>query len=94
MPKLSPSVQIFEGRIEGLHVLSWCPTPEPTVPPTQVHLVIPIEPAAGVRRLPSSPAPLVVLRFKGTDGLDRLIAALTEHRADVWGAPPPEYDES
>jgi len=94
MPKTPPNVQIFEGRIEALHVLSWCPTPLPTVPPTQVHLVIEIEPAAGVPRLSTSAAPIVVLRFKGPGTLDRLIAILQEHRSDVWGEIQPSREES
>lgn len=31
----------YEAMTEGLHVGSWCPTPLPTVPPTQVHLTVP-----------------------------------------------------
>jgi hypothetical protein len=67
----------YEGQMEGIDVYSWCPTPKPTVPPTQVHLHIPI---AGAK---------VVLRFKGTGTLDALIAALVDHRRDVWGEPGP-----
>lgn len=32
----------YEGNPEGFHIYSWCPTPEPTVPPTQVHMHIPV----------------------------------------------------
>lgn len=63
----------YESQPEGFEVYSWCPTPEPTVPPTQVHLIIPI----GGGKL--------VFRFKGPDTLDRLIAALQFHRKDVFG---------
>ena len=61
----------YEGKVDGFEVFSWCPTPQPTVPPTQVHLHIPL---AGGK---------IVFRFKGPDTLDRLIAALQDHRKDV-----------
>ncbi len=63
----------YEGKIESIEVFSWCPTPEPTVPATQVHLHFPIANAK------------VVFRFKGPGTLDRLIAALEDHRRDVFG---------
>ena len=63
----------YESDPEAIEIGSWCPTPKPTVPPTQVHLTFPI---AEIR---------VVFRFKGPATLDRLIAALQEHRKDVWG---------
>ena len=63
----------YEGRPEGFEIYSWCPTPQPTVPPTQVHMHIPL---AGGK---------VVFRFKGPNTLDRLIDALVKHREDVFG---------
>jgi hypothetical protein len=69
------NVGFFEAMTEGLHVGSWCPTPQPTVPPTQVHLTIP------------SSLGKVLLRFKSPWSLDQLIAALIKHRVDVWGVP-------
>lgn len=63
----------YESQPEGFHVYSWCPTPEPTVPPTQVHLHVLVGNAT------------IVVRFKGADTLDRLIAALEEHRREVFG---------
>ena len=65
----------YEVLTEGLHVGSWCPTPTPTVPPTQVHLTLP----TGFGK--------VLVRFKSTATLDALIAALIKHRVDVWGVP-------
>lgn len=67
------TVKYWEANTEGLSVYSWCPTPTPTVPPTQVHLNIPI--AGGE----------MVLRFKGPGTLDSLIDALISHREDVFG---------
>lgn len=32
----------FESQPEGFEIFSWCPAPQPTVPPTQVHLHMPI----------------------------------------------------
>lgn len=68
-----PPAAYYEAQPEGFDVYSWCPTPEPTVPPTQVHLHVRV---GGGR---------IVVRFKGPDSLDRLIAALQEHRKDVFG---------
>jgi hypothetical protein len=65
----------YESRPEGFEVYSWCPTPLPTVPPTQVHLFIPIGDGK------------IFVRFKGPGTLDRFIAALIKHRKDVWGEP-------
>lgn len=65
----------YDARPDGFHVYSWCPTPEPTVPPTQVHLSADIGPAH------------VLWRFKGTGTLDELIGALIKHRVDVFGMP-------
>ena len=59
---------------EEIHVYSWCPTPDGTGPATQVHL-----------HFGKAPGPVFVIRFKGPNGLDTIIDALTEHREDVWG---------
>ncbi len=79
MPKLSHEPQkpfdYYESQPEGFEIYAWCPTPTPTVPPTQVHLMIPI---GGGK---------IVIRFKGHDTLDRFIAALQEHRKYVFGEP-------
>jgi hypothetical protein len=72
----------YEGAPESIEIFSWCPTPEPTVPATQVHLHFPI---AGAK---------VIFRFKGPGTLDRLIAALIDHRKDVWGDPETEKKDS
>jgi hypothetical protein len=65
----------YEAMTEGLHVGSWCPTPTPTTPATQVHLTIP------------SSLGKVLLRFKSPWSLDQLIAALIKHRCHVFGVP-------
>lgn len=70
-----PPASFYEAYPEGFHIYSWCPTPEPTVPATQVHMHIPF---AGTR---------LIVRFKGPYPLDELIRALQEHRRDVWGEP-------
>jgi hypothetical protein len=72
-------VDFYEASPEGMDVFSWSPSPEGAKepqPPTQVHLHMPI---GGAR---------IVVRFKGPGSLDLLIAALQEHRRDVWGAKP------
>lgn len=63
----------YEVIAESIECYSWCPTPEPTVPPTQVHLLIPL---AGGK---------VCIRFKGTHTIDQLIEQLKFHRTDVFG---------
>lgn len=79
IPPKSPPWRIedghyYESRPEGFDVYSWCPTPTPTVPPTQVHLHIDLGELGKA-----------MVRFKGPGTLDRLIDALTKHREDVWG---------
>lgn len=71
-----PKWDYYEVPDTGFDIYSWCPTPEPTVPPTQVHLHMPA--FAGDR---------AVIRFKGPTSLDKLITALVDHRKDVWGEP-------
>jgi len=68
-----PPADYYESMPEGATVYSWCPTPEPTVPPTQVHLHIPVGGA------------VIVMRFKGPGTLDAFIDALVKHREDVFG---------
>lgn len=65
----------YEVMVDAINIYSWCPTPEPTVPPTQVHLHLPIG------------GHLAIIRFKSPETLDRVIAALIDHRRDVWGTP-------
>lgn len=67
-----PGMSVVE--IERYDVCEWCPTPEPTVPPTQVHVFF---------KLRGSAIPLF-LRFKSAGELDRFIAVLTRHRLGVW----------
>lgn len=72
-----PSEQqaFFVVEDAGFHVYSWCPDPDPTkAKATQVHLHL------------TSAGPTVVVRFKGPKTLDALIAALADHRQDVFGA--------
>ena len=68
--------KFIEAPLEGIHVLSWCPAPEPVVPPTQVHVHLDLGELA------------LVMRFKGPDTLDSVIRALREHRRDVFGEEP------
>jgi hypothetical protein len=72
----------YDGDPEGFDIGSWSPTPQadvdagkPQAPSTQVHLVARVGPVT------------MLWRFKGPGTLDRLIAALQKHRADVWGEP-------
>ncbi len=68
----------YEVVDSSIEFYSWCPTPEPTVPPTQVHMFFPF---AGGK---------IFVRFKSPWTIDRVIAALQRHRADVWGEPTDE----
>lgn len=71
------NADIYDARPNGFDVYSWSPAPPGVKGPlTQVHLHMPI---TGLG--------LVVTRFKSTDTIDRLIAALQEHRKYVWGDP-------
>jgi hypothetical protein len=72
-----PDMDMYEARPDGFDVYSWSPEPPGTkdAPVTQVHL-------HGLCQFGR-----VVWRFKSPRTLDLLIAALQEHRKDVWGAP-------
>lgn len=60
----------------GVNVYSWCPTPDGSGPPTQVHL-----------HIGNPPGPVMVIRLKSARVTDEIIAALQEHRECVWGKP-------
>lgn len=82
---IQPDHHLLPLRLEQIHLASWCPTPEPTVPPTQVHLFIDVLIQDG----PADPATIkltFVTRFKSAQALDRFIEALLIHREHVWGA--------
>jgi hypothetical protein len=73
-------IDIPKGRYvtaRSINIVSWCPTPQPTVPPTQVHMLISV--ADDVT---------IVMRFKGPATLDTVIAALQSHRREVWDEQP------
>lgn len=61
-------------EIEDLSVHEWCPTPDGTGPPEQVHMTI------KVKGLDAR----LILRFKSPDTLGRFIGALRKHRDNVW----------
>lgn len=62
--------------VDGIRIASWCPTPDASGPPTQVHVVIDIDAETSM-----------VLRFKSPRGLSRFIKTLCDHGQEVW----PEY---
>jgi hypothetical protein len=75
----APEADYYEGTPEGFDVFSWSPSP-PSTPlehskSTQVHL----HGVVSFGRL--------FWRFKSPRTLDRLIAALIEHRVDVFREP-------
>jgi hypothetical protein len=61
---------------ESIDVYSWSPAPPGTknAKCTQVHL-----------HFGAPPGPVFFVRFKSPRTLDKIIAALQEHRKDVWG---------
>lgn len=61
-------------EMEGVHVYDWSPLPAGQGAATQVHLVFDVQ---------GSPAPLI-LRLKTARVVDELVAALSEHRRNVW----------
>lgn len=62
--------------VTGMEVASWSPgAAGEDVPPTQVHLLIPVG-DTGVT---------LVVRLKSRAACDSLIAALIDHRDDVFG---------
>ncbi len=65
----------------GIHVISADPNgTSPDSPPTEVHVLM----NSPVHRT------IAVMRLKSARAVDDLIAALTEHRAFVFGAPAPD----
>lgn len=72
-PSAIPAAEYYEAGPE-FNVGSWCPTPDGSGPPQQVHL-----------RFGTPPGNCMLVRFKGPDSLDALIDALLEHRQHVFG---------
>jgi hypothetical protein len=64
----------------GLHVVSWCPDDHAEEPATQVHMIQNLGPMMGNAN--------AVIRLKSGVGVDKIIAALYEHRLFVW----PDYE--
>lgn len=61
-------------NIEDINIAEFHELPDGQGPPSQVHMTI------NVRGIP---IPLV-MRFKGPDTLDSIVAALVKHRNNVW----------
>jgi hypothetical protein len=70
--RLAPSRAVDVKEIE---VIEWIPNAEGKGDPTEVWLI---------QRIEGRDEP-IVLRFKGPDTLDAIIAALTKHRIGVFG---------
>lgn len=66
-------VDYYEVPEGGFSIYSWCPKADGSGPVTQVHLHL------------NASFGKVMVRFKGPDTLDGVIAALIKHRQDVWG---------
>jgi hypothetical protein len=60
--------------VEEVEVIEWCPNLE-AKDPTQVWMILRLK--GGM--------PAIIMRFKGPDTLDALIASLTTHRIGVFG---------
>ena len=62
--------------IEEIGVFEYHPLPDGKGKPTEVHMLLHIE---GLDDIP------LLMRFKGPDTLDRIVAALVKHRVNVFG---------
>jgi hypothetical protein len=60
--------------IVDVNVAEWHELPDGQGPPSQVHMTITVR---------NIPFPLV-MRFKGPETLDKIVAALVKHRNNVW----------
>lgn len=60
-------------ELKSYDVFEWCPTPDGSGPPEQVHVIYDV---GGIGKM--------VVRFKSAGELDRFIAVLTRHRLGVW----------
>jgi hypothetical protein len=78
MPKNFEDKPMFPLPIDCITIAEWCPNPD-RENPTQVHLIIELEDADFS----------MVLRFKGTESLDKIINALIETRRRVFPDAPP-----
>lgn len=73
-----PKTNLVVIGVKSLEVASWSPGKDGAgVPPTQIHLLL---------EVPGLDEPLVV-RLKSRQVVDELIAALVDHRNEVW---PPD----
>jgi hypothetical protein len=70
----TPLAGVAMFQIEDLNVAEWCPTPDGTGRPEQVHVVI---------RVTGFPHPFV-MRFKSPHSIGRFINNLRKHRDSVW----------
>ena len=61
-------------EVEEFSVAEWCPTPDGSGPPEQVHLAFRVK---GIEAR-------LVIRFKSPRSIGRLIASLVKHRNNVW----------
>jgi hypothetical protein len=73
-PRSLAGVPFFE--IEEITVAEWCPTPDGSGPPQQVHMVLTVK---GFEHQ-------LVMRFKSPRTIGRLILNLRKHRDNVWPA--------
>jgi len=71
-PQRLEGVAFFE--IEDITIAEWCPTPDGTGPPEQVHM------AFRVKGFPHA----FVMRFKSPRTIGRVINNLRKHRDNVW----------
>jgi hypothetical protein len=74
-PRSVAGLAYFE--VEEINVAEWCPTPDGTGRPEQVHMTLTVK---------GFPNPFV-MRFKSARTIGRLINNLRKHRDGVW---PPE----
>lgn len=72
-PSAIPQADYYE-LAPHVNVFSWCPTPDGSGKPEQVHM-----------HIGKPGGPIMLTRFKSPLTLDAVINALIEHREHVWG---------
>lgn len=68
-----PKTEMFGPMVDGFSIAAWCPTPDGSGPATAVALVF------NVRELGD-----IVMRLKSRRAVDETIAALAQHRDEVF----------
>lgn len=69
------NINIVPVEVDSITIANWCPSPDGTGRPQQVHVLLDI---CGLEEVS------IAIRFKSRRGLDNFVADLLSHANDVW----------